>query len=218
MKKVLSLILILTLIFNMGVTVFATSNDDALSVIKLAENRYLMNINDEVGILTVKETAKDTKLTVEVSGEVEGYFYIDRINDTIYSSYTGKTISISEIEIDNVMIPQAVGDIVESTTHKISYAAIGELVSSTASQIGIAGALITILAAIMGVTIATGPTVLIAAISLIPSAWDLIRNGIAGLDENHGIKVVVDKVEIQKYQGGRLVKGYRYDISSVTTY
>ena len=217
-KKIISLILIMTLILNIGGTVFAATDNDALSTIKLTENRILMKIDDEFGVLTVDETARGAKFTVEVGGEVEGYFNIDKVNNTIYSSYTGKTISIPEIESDIGVMPQAVGDVVESYENKISYADMCDLVTFTSTNLAYAAALITLVSLAMGVTLTAGAAAVVTMIGFIPGAWNDIRNGIGGGSASHGIKVVVDKVEIQKHQGGKIVKGYKFEISSVSLY
>ena len=221
MRKLLSLILVIILIFNMGTTVFAYSNlssDSDFSVSKLSENSFLMSKGDNTGILTIKETTKGTTLTVKnnASGEDEGYFYINKIEGTIYSSYTGNTICISEINSDNEIMPLAVGDVVSRTTHKISYAALSDMVTPTSTDISIASAMITIVAAIQGVTIVTVAAIVVALLST--PLWDVIRAGLLSKDTKHGIQVVVAKVEIQKHQGGGIVKGYKYEIESVSTY
>ncbi len=218
MKKIISLILVMTLILNIGATVFAATDNDALSTIKLTENRILMKIDDEFGVLTVDETARSAKLTVEVGGEVEGYFNIDKVNNTIYSSYTGKTISIPEIENDIEVMPQAVGDVVDSYEKKISYADMSDLVTEAATSLAVAAALISLVSFALGVTLATGAGAIVTLIGFIPGAWDNIRDGIGSGSASHGIKVVVDKVEIQKHQGGKIVKGYKFEISSVSLY
>jgi len=207
----------MTLILNIGATVFAATDND-LSTIKLTENSILMKIDDEVGILTVDETTISAKFTVEIGGEVDGYFNIDKVNNTIYSSYTGKTILIPEFESNIVVRPQAVGDIVDTTVTKISYADICDLVTEITDNLALAGALITLVAAALSLTLATGAGVVVTLIGLIPGAWNDIRNGIEGGSASHGIKVVVDTVEIQKHQGGKIVKGYKYEVSSVSLY
>ena len=205
----------MTLILNIGATVFAATDND-LSTIKLTENSILMKIDDEVGILTVDETARSAKFTVEVGGEVDGYFNIDKVNNTIYSSYTGKTILIPEFESNIVVRPQAVGDIVDTTVTKITYADICDLVTEITDNLALAAIIAGLVAYGMGVTLAAGA--ILTFIGLIPGAWGEIRDGIEGGSASHGIKVVVDTVEIQKHQGGKIVKGYKYEVSSVSLY
>lgn len=45
-----------------------------------------------------------------------------------------------------------------------------------------------------------------------------IQAGIKKRDARHGVCATVNKVEIRKHQGGRVVKGYSYIISKIGTY
>lgn len=177
-----------------------------------------MTNENETRIMTVEETATEITLTIEseVNDEVDGFFYVDKVDGSIYSSYTCNTISVAEISSDNGIQPLAVGDVVARTTHNISYSNLASLVLPTSSQFAIAGAIITIIAAAQGVVIATAAAVVISLIST--GMWDTLRNGIISKSTNHGVRSVVATVEIRKHQGGGFVTGYTYKIESVSLY
>lgn len=218
MKKLLSIVLVLMLALNIGMTAFAVTNDNGLSVTKLSGSSILVTTGDQRGILTFKETVKGTTFTVKelTSGDVEGYFYINKVDDTIYSSYTGNTISVSDTYINNDVMPMAVGDVFDTNTYDVSYADLAELVLPTSSQLSIIGAMLATVVAITGVAIAAVPSVILAWLGT--SVWDTIRAGITDQIEDSGLRVVVDTIEIEKHQGGRIVKGYKYEVTSVSLY
>ena len=109
----------------------------------------------------------------------------------------------------------AVGDVLWSKTYKVSYAKSVSPCSSGSSNFTIATCIITCVAAASGVTIATSPAVVVALIS---GSLTVIQKGLKSKSSKHGVRATVQKVEIQKYQGGRKVKGYSYKIKSVGTY
>ena len=222
MKRIMSVLLGLSIVLSMNSVAFAETEIElegkTLEVIRLSDEMFVMTDDDETAVMKVQESAKEMIVSVEnLQGSVEeGYFIYNKDEETIYSSYTNKTFSVSDIASDNEITPQAVGDVVARKTHYISYAKLADAVTPTSSDISIASAIITIVAVAQGVTIATAAVVIVALLST--PAWDTVRAGITNRSPNHGVKVVTATVEIQKHQGGKFVTGYKNEIESVDTY
>lgn len=209
------MLLALTLVLGMGTAAFAetevvTSHGEKLLLTKLEDDSYLMSNGNETAVMKVEENTAFAKLTIN-DKEGENYFYIDKKANTVYSSYTGKTISVEK----NQMQPMANGDVVASKTYKVSYKQLANLVSDTSNSFSIASAIITLVAAASGVNIATGAAVVVALIS---GSLTVIAAGIQGASPSHGVKVTVNTEKIQRHQGGNVVTAYRYVIASVGTY
>ncbi len=222
MKKIMSILLGLSIILSFDSVAFAETEigmeEGSLYITELSDETFTMTDDEGTAVMKIRESTKETIVSVEkLQGNVEeGFFIYDRDKKTIYSSYTGKTFSVFDIAANDNISPQAVGDVVARRTHYISHEKLADAVTPTSSDISIASALITIVAATQGVTIATGAAVIIALMST--SAWDAVRDGIADRSPNHGIKVVVATVEVQKHQGGKFVTGYRYKVESISRY
>lgn len=189
-----------------------------LEITRLSDEMLVISDDDGTAVMKVQENDKEMIVSVEtLQGNVEeGFFIYDKDRETIYSSYTGKTFSVSDIASDNEITPQATGDVVARKTHYVSYAKLADAVTPTSSDISIASAIITIVAAAQGVTIATTAVIIVALLST--SAWDRVRTGITSGSSSHGIKVVVATEEIQRHQGGNSVIAYRYVIENIDFY
>ena len=221
-RKIVSVLLALAMIFSVSSVAFAGTQielkGEPLEITKLSDEMFIMTGDDGTAVMKIKENDSEMVVSVEsVKGNVEeGFFLYNKDAETIYSSYTGKTFSVADIVSENEITPKAVGDVVSRKTHYISYAKLADAVTPTSSDISIASAIITIIAAAQGVTISTAAIIIVALLST--PAWDAVRAGIVDRSPNHGIKVVVATVEIQKHQGGRIVTGYKYEVESISTY
>lgn len=214
MKKLMSILLSLTMIFGMGTSVFAgTTNTEngKLAITQLSNTRYLITDGEGSAVMSVEENEDFLKVYV-TENEENNYLLVNKEAGTIYSTYTGKTVGVDEITAESGISTMS---IVEQTTHNISYKTLAGLVSSTSSDISIASTIITCIAAAQHVMIATAAGVVVALIS---GSLTIIVDGIKNASPNHGIKVVVNTEEIKKHQGGRWVTGYRYTIGSISTY
>lgn len=217
MKKLLCIVLALGLILGMSTSVFAettASMEEELSIMKLNSDSYLLSDGEQTAVMQIEETDSFAKVTIN-ENETENYFYVDKKEETMYSSYTKKTIKFSDSDSDSAISPMAAGNVVSSKTYKISYKKLANVVSDTSDKFSVASAIITLIAIQAGVSISTGATALIAIISI---SFSTIIKGIKGASSSHGIKVVVNKVKIKRHQGGNFVTAYRYVIASVGTY
>ena len=107
MKKVISMLLALTLVLGMGTAAFAetevvTSHGEKLLLTKLEDDSYLMSNGNETAVMKVEENTAFAKLTIN-DKEGENYFYIDKTANTVYSSYTGKTISVEKNQMQQLL-------------------------------------------------------------------------------------------------------------------
>lgn len=221
MKKLISVVLVLIMVFSMGTAAFADSGvnynkNNNFRITRMSDNLFYMSDGKEKGFMKIKETKTSATITVEVNNQVEGYFLLNRVNGTVYSSYTGNTISVSEIRSNEEITPFAVGDVVSRTTSYISYAKLAESVKAGNSIFSKAAAIISIVAILQGVVIASATLAVASLISAYMS--DIIDSGLVNKSTSHGVKAVVARVEIQKHQGGGMAKGYKYDIEAISTY
>ena len=89
------------------------------------------------------------------------------------------------------------------------------MTGAIADKLTIAAAIISITAAIMGVTISTGPAIVV---SVIGAAFVIIIDALKAPKKTKGVKVSVDKIKTVKHQAGQTFTFYQYEIPSVDTY
>lgn len=148
------------------------------------------------------------------------YIEYDIIKDEVYSSFTGKTIPLSELcsfndNENNTISTFAVGDIVKQTPYKISYAKIASLVGDAYNTYDLAFTIVSIIGLFQGVVLVT----------MVDAVYDYIKGELANriiyAIENNvsgGITVTINTVEIKKHQGGALVTGYTYELEGIKVY
>ncbi len=216
------MVLCIIMVASMSSLAFAGTDVAAFGttfqITTLADDIIIIADGNNTGLMQMEYVNEKMRITVtELEGNVaEGYFVYDKVNGTMYSSYTNQTFYLTDIISENGPVNRAAGDVVSRTTYRVSYNTLANAVTPTSGQISIASAIITIIAALQGVTIATTATIFVGLLST--QLWDNIRDGLVNRSTSHGISVVVAKVEIQKHQGGRIVLGYKYEIESVGTY
>lgn len=135
----------------------------------------------------------------------------------MYSSQTGQTVTIQELSIDQSVENQKAAKAKSNwpKTYSISYKKLRSVVSSTANKFTIAVAIITVAAAIMGVTISTAGGVVVA---LIGAGFVAIYEGLKYPKKTKGVKVKVDRKKVTEYHGNSSWTGYRYNVVKVWTY
>lgn len=234
MKKIWKIFTVLTVISALFITctvsVFAqtgisveTSNGN-ISVMALNNNSVYMSDGDTFAVMRVNETKQEIKYEI-VKGEEIDFLIYDKNTNKMTSSITGQSISMDDIlvtddtssskETSGTIIPMAVGDVVESHTFKISYAQIAALVGDSYSKYDLAYTIVAIMWVFQGVAITTIVSLIYGALKgeLLNRIVDGVKNNAPG-----GIKITIDKVEIRKHQGGKMVKGYGYKVGTLTTY
>lgn len=148
----------------------------------------------------------------------DGYFIIDPVNHTLYSSFTGKTIDFSEASegvTGSNISPRAVGDVKETYTMKISYKSIANAIGTVTDSYDIAFTIAGIFAATQGIAITTVTLLVYGALKgqLLTTVLNGIKSKAVG-----GVKLTIKLVEIQRHQGGNIVKAYTYNLGGLSTY
>ncbi len=225
-KRIIAIITALLIINCNSTFCFANSDiQDNISYYTISANKILISDGSSSAIMELELSNNCEKYIITPSDGVSSQFYfsIDRDNNTIYSSITGKTTSFEledSIEVANDKENYSTGSVKSGSVQRIpkhiSYKKLADMVTPTSSQISWASAIITIIAAIMGVTIATSASVIVTLFST--TMWDTVRKQIVNRSPSHGIKAVVKKSEQRRHEGGKIVIGYKYTIESVGTY
>ncbi|WP_143404593.1 hypothetical protein [Hornefia porci] len=232
-RRIISLMIAFTLIVTMPATAFgATKIDpgdsidhkidmalsDDIKALQIDENTVKLYDYENSAILKIHENEGVIKYDVKVDGESESdYFLINKEKGTLYSSQTGQTVTIQELSIDQSVENQKAAKAKSNwpKTYSISYKKLRSVVSSTANKFTIAVAIITVAAAIMGVTISTAGGVVVA---LIGAGFVAIYEGLKYPKKTKGVKVKVDRKKVTEYHGNSSWTGYRYNVVKVWTY
>ena len=104
----------------------------------------------------------------------------------------------------------------DTFTYDISYSQLAGLLGDAWTIYGLATAIATIVtAAGLPVTVAFLTALIYEELKgqLVSNIISCIENGVPG-----GIRLTINCVEIQKHQGGRVVKGYSYKIAGISQY
>lgn len=229
LRKLVSLTIVFIMVLGGGTAAFASSGEvvetstGTISVVPLTENCVLMSDGETSAVLNVTES--DDEICFELrEGSETNYLLFDKGTKQMYSSYTGKTISMvnSSTMDTRVIYPNegtigilAEGDIVESNTYRVSYAEIADMIGEAYSTYDLAVTIVAIIGVLQGVAITT----IVAAVygALKGALLTEILNGVKNKSSG-GIKVTINLVEIRKHQGGRWVTGYAYELGSISTY
>lgn len=212
MRKSISILLVVALVMSMSFSVFAgtgvtiSTEGGQLSVIPINENTCL--ISDETGIATINSKVTSTEEIISLNGtERDGYLSIDRNTGTLYSSFTGNTVRIEDLIEKETIRPMDAG----KTTvyeYKISYKRLGEVITASATKKELAVAIVGIIGAVQGVTLA-------ASTIMLTIGTTLFKDIMAGVAKKKpgGIVVQVNLTKTTRHQGGNIVPAYRYTVS-----
>lgn len=145
----------------------------------------------------------------------DGYFIINPVNHTLYSSFTGKTLKLENNGGGSSITPFAVGDIKESYSMKISYKSIADAIGTTTDTYDLAFAIAGIFAATQGIAVTTITALVYGALkgALLTTILNGVKTRASG-----GVKLTINLVEIQRHQGGNTVTAYSYKLGGLTTY
>ncbi len=227
-RKLVVAVMVMCMVVGGSTVSFAgVSHEDGLTIKQLSDEKFVLSDGGESAAVDVSETS--TKLKVELTSlsgndADNGYFLFNKETGVIYSSFTGESILAEDVIVedettlakqDGISQAAAAKKVAWSKTYKVSYAKLAKLCGSASSNRSIATAIIICIATASGVTISTTAVVVSALIS---GQLAVIQAGLKTKSPKHGIRATVNKVEIRKHQGGRVVKGYSYTISKVGTY
>ena len=152
-----------------------------------------------------------TEIKTKNGNNYNGEIIWNKKNNTIYSSYTQKTVNVDTLTSSEKNLKS----VESSKRYRISYKELSDFVSDTSNTYTIAAAIIVVVAALVGGTIETGPGVIM---SLISASIVIITWGLNAQRSDKGIYVDVDKHLIKKHQGNQIYTVEVYRISNVGTY
>lgn len=218
MKKFFSLFIVVTILVSYQPTVFGTTIEtekgNQISVTTLSDNSLLMKDNKTgtSAVLNIQENENTMKVSVKESNNTENYITWDKKTDKIYSSYTGITSNVSDLKMDDASLLASSS---KTKTYRISYEKLSHYVDKTASSLDIASALLLVVAAVAGVSIASGPAAVVTLISGIIAA---IGIGLGLKDPGTGLYVTLGEKVRSKYQGSHKFTYVTWEVLSVGTY
>lgn len=225
LRKGVSVILIFVLVIGMAVPSFAVVGGSVevggqtIAITPLTDTSCMLSDGSSTAILSIEETEVGANVVLTQNGE-NTTFVIDQANSTIYSPYTNKIVKVNNDDdredAKTTITPHGTGKILKTYTYKFSYKQIAEITGKTTDIYGVASALVTLFLAASG-------------LGAIPTLLTLILGGLRDLqitmilenvkkNASGGIKLTINKVEITKHQGGRIVKGVGYKLGGISTY
>ena len=218
MKTVAMTLIVTIIVLVVGNSMAFASVDtkEGLSVIPLTDGKYMLLDENDVAIMTLQSQKHLFTVSVDTVAGKHEFFSVDTNTGTLYSSVTNRVFQreelLSDDDDESRMSTFAVED---SWIKKISYTKLAEVTGAIADKLTIAAAIISITAAIMGVTISTGPAIVV---SVIGAAFVIIIDALKAPKKTKGVKVAVDKIKTVKHQAGQTFTFYQYEIPSVDTY
>ncbi len=220
MKKLISFLLTAVIVFSSLSFAFAGTGREAegeLYVTPLGANSCIIADDNSRVLLSSRETPTSLIFTIEDLADVDesDCLIVNKKEGTLYSTITGKTVDLAALKQKTAGV-LAVGDVVDTFTVKFSYAILAESLVPDSNQAKWGAVIIALTSAASGVPIGSTAGVVIALLGVLD--WDELKAGIVSKSSKHGIEITVNQVEIQKHQGGRIVKGYKYEIMDIDAY
>lgn len=159
------------------------------TISEINDNAVVVNSKDGVERLTVKEDDNSRKVTIynATTGEEE-YLILNKIDGSIYSSITNKTVSSDEQA--PIITPRSV---TSYSTVYISWAELKNTIGTTATVGGVVGLILT---KVPGAQVAGG---VIGSISTLVSGGTLLIPN----DSRHGLKFKIKTVKYYRNRIGR---------------
>ena len=217
MKTVAMTLIVTIIVLVVGNSMAFASVDtkEGLSVIPLTDEKYMLLDENDVAIMTLQSQKHLFTVSVDTVAGNHEFFSVDTNTGTLYSSVTNRVFQREELLSDDDESQMSTFAVEDSWIKKISYTKLAEVTGAIADKLTIAAAIISITAAIMGVTISTGPAIVV---SVIGAAFVIIIDALKAPKKTKGVKVSVDKIKTVKHQAGQTFTFYQYEIPSVDTY
>lgn len=213
MKKLISMLLTLSLVFGLSASAFAAegitvdlNSDVKIEVVNDNFAKFYENGNLE----TVKVNGQQVIYNNLTTGE-EIILTVD--GNRIHSSATGETIVVSNEEVQELVSAVSSGEHPKSMTKKFSYASIKKALGGTASTAVIAAAIITLLTS-AGITV---PGALAAIVDLIGGMSGLVGSVMDG-SSKHGIKIYLKEKKRRAVRQGKEYFVWVWSIESISKY
>lgn len=148
----------------------------------------------------------DDTVTTEIENQNTGetdYFMIDKSDNTLYSSITGKTIDVEE-EMQSIGEVYAKASVPPATKSlKISYYKIYNALDKAAT---------------VAIPVITTVAQIISSFSSVLSMVVTKLKSTSKTSKKHGVLVNSNRVTYKKHQGGKTFYYYKYKIVSLKTY
>lgn len=196
-RKSLSAVLIITLLFSFisphqvlatDITTSMTTmyNGERVEIRAIDNQTISIKSNSENGTIKILNDNYTTR-EISINSSTDGSFKLiyDKMNGTIYSTKTGKTIAV----------PYSSPYVGQRKTVRVSYAEIKDVMGDVSNVLTVAG----IIAAFFSGGTATLVGRIVTFLGAIPFLYDKIAEG----DPNHGIKITCVYKEWKVTKGGQ---------------
>lgn len=216
-RKSISILLIVCLSILSLITpslAFAGVNYGGLNITYVSDNEVMVSDGEHISTIAYNDSGNNIRIDVKNSNN-SGYFLINKSENTLYSSYTGKTICKSDLPNVNISDRNIDYKSASSSIVKyISYHQLSDYINKVADATSIAGAILAVLA-FLGFSVANPIGGIVAIISAI---LVIIQKGLNGGSSNHGIKVTIMESIIIKHHAGGPSKVHVYSVEDIGTY
>lgn len=228
MKKKISIILIVSLLMTIFCTGFAYAESVSIELNQHNDFRVLStHVDGNIQTMLVEENNVETEITVvefenevittmtDEFGNVE-QLIIDKVNKTLYSTITGKTIDVSDT-LDSVNNSDEGVSLAADYDDKLkfSYYDIYNALTEAATLAGIAALLLGFLTAAVTWPVLTNVTTMLNCFSY---GLQMIANSLESKSKEHGAVLYYKILEYTKHQAGQVFYTYKYQVVDVGTY
>lgn len=204
MKKFSSLFLSILMVLSIPIFAFGSTSDTETSPASLtsespnieliSDNHIGVSSKDGVEHITVTENSTTKKVTVyNVNSGQTNYFLLNKKNNSIYSSLTNKTITLSKEKQDALISQFKSSSNVSYYSFSVSYARIRSYIGASATAGSVVGLLITLFpgAELVGGAFSDVCTIVGALSYTIPN------------DSSRGLKISIKKVKHYRWRAGK---------------
>ncbi len=213
MKKFISILLVLSMVFGMSTSVFAGEAVDVNHSPELnveMVNDHTMRFNENGVVETVEVKGNQVIYNNQTTGEK---FVLTVEGNRIHSSATGETIVVTAEEAEELVSIMSSAEHPKTDTKKFSYAKIKSVLGGTASVATIAAALVGLIAA-TGVSVPGALNLVIELIGGISGLAAAVNKG----SSEHGIKVNLKEKQRRAVRQGKEYYIWVWTITSISTY
>ena len=220
--KLLSIILSVSLIATLCNTsmVFASSEimlSDNVALLSLEQTpnlqKMVLSENGNITNVTIQEDSHTVTTTLEKAETGrEDFFIVDKDNNTLYSSITGKTISLDSVNDTEISLFSSAPD---TGSLKISYKTMYDALGAVSEIITVASLILTIMSSQLPYPPLTTAALLVDTFSY---ALTMIMNKIPSKETKKGGQVKYEKVTYTKHQAGQVFHTYKYKVTDLGAY
>lgn len=194
----------------------ATSTDESMHVDVINSNTALVTCEGEMSIVSCEVQGEQLILSIDSMNGSDGYFISDRDNGTIYSSFTGETISVYDL-LDEETIDRDNISAVSYGADMIKYISFGKIRALLKKGVDAANTAAVIVEFLWGIgLIVSNP--ISAIVAIITGIWWYVDQGLAIAGSDHGLRVTLRPKKITKHQPGGATNLIVYNIIGISVY